>query len=188
MPLTIPSIPDATPFATFDNDVDIFSNSKARDIPAKLKAITEALKVHINTLWLATATGFVNDTVVANLNTALSDIETFTNALETQINNQLAEFEVNLGNYLGTGAGYSVDAANAALFTGTIVAGDVVYDDLGRVASIQQGPRLLDNFTYNDDGMISSYAETLTLGGIAYARSFTFSYMPDGQINAITEV
>ena len=57
MPLTIPPIPDAAPFATFDDDVDIFSNSKARDIPGKLKAITEALKVHINMLWLATATG-----------------------------------------------------------------------------------------------------------------------------------
>jgi len=188
MPLTIPSIPDATPFATFDNDVDIFSNSKARDIPAKLKAITEALKIHINTLWLATATGFVNDTVVANLNTALADIETFTNALETQINDQLAEFEVNLGNYLGVGAGYSVDAANAALFTGTIVAGDIIYDDLGRVASIQQGPRVVNTITYNDDGTISGYAEELTLGGIAYARGFSFSYLPDGQINAITEV
>jgi hypothetical protein len=188
MPLTIPEIPDSAPFATFDEDIDIFNNSKARDIPAKLKAITEALKVHINALWLVTATGFVNDTVVANLNTALADIEAFNNTLETQINDQLAEFEVNLGNYLGTGAGYSVDAANAALFTGSIVAGDAVYDDMGRMVSIQQGPRLVNNITYNDDGTMAGYVEELLLGGITYARAFTFSYMPDGQINAITEV
>jgi len=62
------------------------------------ETITEALKVHINTLWLATATGFVNDTIVADLNTALVNIEAFNNALETQINDQLTEFEVNLGN------------------------------------------------------------------------------------------
>lgn len=188
MPLTIPAIPDTAPFATFDEDIDIFNSSKARDIPAKLKAITEALKVHINALWLVTATGFVNDTVVANLNTALADIEAFNNTLETQINDQLAEFEVNLGNYLGIGAGYSVDAANAALFTGAIVAGDAVYDDVGRMVSIQQGPRLVNAITYNDDGTMASYAEELTLGGIAYARSFSFTYTPDGQINAITEV
>ena len=188
MPLTIPAIPDTDAFVSFDDDVGIFTNTKAREVPAKLNAIVQALKVHLNTLWLATATGYINDTLVANLNTALSDIETFTNALETQINTQLVEFETNLGTYLGVGAGYSVDAANAALFTGTIVAGDIVYDDLGRVASIQQGPRLVNNFTYNDDGTISSYAEELTLGGITYARGFTFSYMPDGQINAITEV
>ena len=188
MPLTIPPIPDTAPFATFDDDVDIFSNSKARDIPTKLKAITEALKVHINMLWLATATGFVNDTVVANLNTALINIEAFNTVLETQINDQLAEFEVNLGNYLGTGAGYSVDAANAALFTGTIVAGDVTYDGQGRVVSIRQGPRLVNAITYNDDGTMAGYAEELLLGGITYARSFTFSYLPDGQLNTITEV
>ncbi|WP_339862529.1 hypothetical protein [Thalassospira alkalitolerans] len=188
MPLTIPPIPDVAAFATFDEDVDIFSNSKAKDIPAKLKAITEALKAHINTLWLATATGFVNDTVVADLNTAIANIEAFNNALETQINDQLAEFEVSLGNYLGAGAGYSVDAANAALFTGSLVAGDVTYDDMGRVVSIQQGPRLLHNITYNDDGTMAGYAEILTLGGIDYARSFSFSYTPYGQIDAITEV
>lgn len=188
MPLTIPLIPDTAPFATFDEDIDIFNNSKARDIPAKLKAITEALKVHINALWLVTATGFVNDTVVANLNTALADIETFNNTLETQINDQLAEFEVNLGNYVGAGAGYSVDAANAALFTGAIVAGDAVYDDVGRMVSIQQGPRLVNNITYFDNGTMASYAEELVLGGITYARSFSFNYTPDGQINAITEV
>lgn len=188
MPLAIPPIPDTSPFATFDEDIDIFSNSKAKDIPAKLKAITEALKAHINTLWLATATGFVNDTVIADLNTALANIEAFNNALETQINDQLAEFEVNLGNYLGAGAGYSVDAANAALFTGSIVAGDLTYDNLGRVVSIQQGPRLVENISYDDDSRMVGYDETLTLGGIDYARSFTFSYTPDGQLNAITEV
>ena len=188
MPLTIPQLADTTSIATFVADIDIFSNSKAKDIPSKLKAITEALKLHINTLWLATATGFVNDTIVADLNTALANIEAFNNALETQINAQLTEFEINLGNYLGTGAGYSVDAANAALFTGSIVAGDVTYDDLGRVVSIQQGPRLIDNITYHDDGAMAGYDETLTLGGIAYARSFSFSYTPYGQIDAITEV
>ncbi len=188
MPITIPPIPDTSPFATFDEDIDIFSNSKAKDIPTKLKAITEALKAHINTLWLATATGFVNDTVIADLNTALTNIEAFNNALETQINDQLAEFEVNLGNYLGTGAGYSVDAANAALFTGTIVSGDLSYDNLGRVVSIQQGPRLVDNITYDDQSRMTGYDEMLTIGGIDYARSFTFTYSPDGQIDAITEV
>ena len=92
MPLTIPAIPDADAFAPFEDDVGIFTNTKAREVPAKLNAIAQALKVHLNTLWLATATGFINDTVVANLNTALADIQTFTNALETGIDDQLAEF------------------------------------------------------------------------------------------------
>ena len=188
MPLTIPPITDTAPFATFDEDVDIFNSSKARDIPAKLKAITEALKIHINALWLVTATGFVNDTVVANLNTALGDIETFNNILETQINDQLAEFETNLGNYLGVGAGYSVDVANAALFTGAAAASTTAYDDIGRIVSVEQGPRLINAITYNDDNTMAGYTEALTLGGITYTRSFTFSYMPDGQINAISEV
>ena len=81
-----------------------------------------------------------------------------------------------------------MDAANAALFTGAIVAGDAVYDDMGRMVSIQQGPRLVNAITYNNDGTMAGYAEELLLGGITYGRAFTFSYMPDGQINAITEV
>ena len=64
----------------------------------------------------------------------------------------------------------------------------MTYDDLGRVVSIQQGPRLIDNITYHEDGAMAGYDETLTLGGIAYARSFSFSYTPYGQIDAITEV
>ncbi len=188
MPLTIPPIPNAAPFAAFSDNVGIFSNSKAREIPARLNAIAQALKDHVNTLWLATATGFVNGTVVAGLNAAITEIETFSNAMETRIDDQMAEFEINLSSYLGTNAGYSVDAANAALFTGAIVAGDVVYDVAGRAASIRQGPRLINGITYNDDGTMAGYAEELTLGGITYTRAFTFSYTPDGQIAAITEV
>jgi hypothetical protein len=181
MPLTIAPIPNATPFASFTEDTNIFSNSKAKDVPVKLTAITDALKTHVNDLWLLTATGFVNDTVVANLNTVLSDIETL-------INTQLTEFETNLGNYLGVGAGYSVDVANAALFTGAAVASTTAYDDIGRIVSVEQGARLINAITYNDDNTMAGYTEALTLGGITYTRSFTFSYMPDGQINAISEV
>ncbi|AVM72804.1 hypothetical protein MSR1_02900 [Magnetospirillum gryphiswaldense MSR-1] len=52
MPLTIPPIPNAAPFAAFSDNVGIFSNSKAREIPTRLNAIAQALKDHINTLWL----------------------------------------------------------------------------------------------------------------------------------------
>ena len=188
MPLTITPIPNAAPFAAFSDNVGIFSNSKAREIPARLNAIAQALKDHFNTLWLATATSFINGTVIAGLNAAIAKIETFSNGIETRINNQMAEFQVNLANYLGTNAGYSVSAANAALFTGGIVAGDVVYDVAGRAASIRQGPRLINGITYNDDGTMAGYAEKLTLGGITYTRAYSFTYTPDGQIAAITEV
>ena len=57
MPLTITPIPNAAPFTAFSDNVGIFSNSKAREIPARLNAIAQGLKDHINTLWLATATG-----------------------------------------------------------------------------------------------------------------------------------
>ena len=70
MPLTIPPIPNAAPFAAFSDNVGIFSNSKAREIPTRLNAIAQALKDHINTLWLATATSFINGTVIAGLNAA----------------------------------------------------------------------------------------------------------------------
>ncbi|CAA7621623.1 Phage-related minor tail protein (fragment) [Candidatus Terasakiella magnetica] len=69
-----------------------------------------------------------------------------------------------------------------------IVAGDVVYDVAGRAASIRQGPRLINGITYNDDGTMAGYAEKLTLGGITYTRAYSFTYTPDGQIAAITEV
>ena len=179
MPLTIPPIPNAAPFAAFSDNVSIFNNSKAREIPARLNAIAQALKDHINTLWLGTATGFINGTVIAGVNAAIAKIETFSNGIETRVNDQMAEFQVNLANYLGTNAGYSVSAANAALFTGGIA---------GRAASIRQGPRLINGITYNDDGTMAGYAEKLTLGGITYTRAYSFTYTPDGQIAAITEV
>ena len=187
MPLTIPPIPNAAPFAAFSDNVGIFSNSKARDIPARLNAIAQALKDHINKLWLPTATGFINGTVVAGLNAAIAKMETFSNGIETRINDQMAEFQANLANYLGTNAGYSVSAANAALFTGSIVAGDVQYDIAGRAISIRQGPRLISGITYTDDGAVAGYAEELTLGGITYSRAYTFTYTPDGQLTAVTE-
>ncbi|CDK99510.1 conserved protein of unknown function [Magnetospirillum gryphiswaldense MSR-1 v2] len=52
MPLTIPPIPNAAPFVAFSDNVGIFSNSKAREIPARLNAIAQAPKDHVNTLWL----------------------------------------------------------------------------------------------------------------------------------------
>lgn len=187
MPLTIPAIPDADAFAPFDDDVGIFTNTKAREVPAKLNAIAQALKVHLNTLWLATATGFINDTVVANLNTALADIQTFTNALETGIDDQLAEFETNLGNYLGVGAGYSIDAANSALFTGAVAPGGIVYDADGRAVSFAQGPRTIHSIVYNDDDTVAGYTEELDLGGVTYSHDYAFAYDANGLLESITE-
>ena len=71
---------------------------------------------------------------------------------------------------------------------GDVMVGDLTYDNLGRVVSIQQGPRLVDNITYDDQSRMTGYDEMLTIGGIDYARSLTFTYTPDGQIDAITEV
>ena len=187
MPITIPAIPDAAPLATFDSDVDLFNNSKAKEIPAKLKAITEELKQHVNTALVNATTTYINDTVVDDLNTALTDIETFTNGLETQINDQLDEFETNLGTYLGVGAGHSVAAVNSALFTGELASGGITYDSDGRLASVAQGPRVVEGITYNDNGDVSAYTEKLTFSGVTYATDYTFTYTPDGKIDAITE-
>jgi hypothetical protein len=105
MPLTIPPIPNAAPFAAFSDNVGIFSNSKAREIPARLNAIAQALKDHINTLWLA-GQYFINGTVISVSTPPFAKIETFSNGIERhQIRWPSSS---SIANYLGTNAGYSV--------------------------------------------------------------------------------
>nr|CAX84079.1 conserved uncharacterized protein [uncultured bacterium] len=186
MPLTLDPIPNASPFAPFATDVAIFANTKAREAPARLTAIAQALKAHVNGAWLGVATAFLNTTVVA-LNAALAAIQTFVNGLETQINDRLAEFETNLGAYLDVGAGYAVGAINNALFTGALASGAVTYDADGRLTEIDQGPRRIHAIVYNADGFLASYAETLTLSDLPTTRVYSFTYDASGNLASITE-
>lgn len=186
MPLILDPIPNVAPFAPFTTDVDIFTNTKAREVPVRLTAIALALKAHLNGAWLSVANTFLNGAIVA-LNDALAAIQTFVNGLETRISDRLAEFETNLGAYLGVGAGYSIGAINNALFTGALAAGAVTYDALGRVSGVTQGPRRIHAIVYNALGFLASYAETLTMSDIPVTRVYLFTYDASGNLASIAE-
>lgn len=157
---------------------------------------------HINTE--LTKIGDDHNTLVTNISNQQSTFETnitnqqntfetnrvatetaFTDSITTQQNAYESDLTNNIGNYIGSGAGYNVAQVNSFQFSGP---GSVTYDAQGRVTEAVEGPITTSNIVYNVSGKLMSFTETITIAGVPYTKTFEVGYDTKGNITGTTEI
>lgn len=174
----------------FATDVSIFANTLAREIPTKVQAIAEALKAHTNTE-LSDITAYQN----TSWNTVLTDLQKFAGdvakeQVEFEGNFQalFEDLEASLGNYLSDEASYTRAQIDTTIFTGAISSTNISHDTDGRLTSIKSHGKLVWNITYDDDGYLDGFRETIDIGGFPVTKVYNVITDADGLIEAIEDI
>ena len=174
----------------FSTSVTIFSNTLARDIPAKIESISTALKNHHNTE-LGDITTYINN----SLNSILSELnEMAGNIAYEQIRDfarydaAYEELKTNLGNYTQDQNSYTQAQIQELMFTGAVTSSDISYDSDGRISSILSNGKYIWNITYDSNGNLDGFRENVTIGGQVYTRTYNVLINADNEISAIEEV
>jgi len=145
-------IPTLT-FKPFDTETQIFFDTKAVDIPAKL-----------NALGVASAT-YYNQTGEAMVN--------YTQEVTDHMLSRIGDY------IMDSGAGYSMSQVNDMNFAGETLIG---LDSKDRVVRLRQGSTELTDITFNDEGDIASFTEKLNIGGVTTMKAYNVVYNNDKTI------
>jgi len=174
----------------FATDVSIFANTIAREIPAKIESIATALKNHTNTE-LSDITTYQN----ASWNTVLTDLQKFAGDIakeqveyEGTFRTLFDQLESSLGNYLSDEASYTRAQIDNTLFTGAISSTNISHDTDGRLTSIKSHGKLVWNITYDTDGYLDGFRETIDIGGFPVTKVYNVITDADGLIEAIEDI
>lgn len=174
----------------FSTDVSIFANTIAREIPAKIESIATALKDHTNTE-LSDITTYQN----ASWNTVLTDLQKFAGDVakeqveyEGTFRTLFDQLEASLGNYLSDEASYTRAQIDGTLFTGAISSTNISHDTDGRLTSIKSHGKLVWNITYDSDGYLEGFRETIDIGGFPVTKVYNVITDADGLIEAIEDI
>ena len=178
MSITATTLTTTLDLTEFTTDVEIFTSTKARDIPSKIDAIAVDLKENVN-INNAAMVDYMNNDVLSHVN---SEMELITTDYNTIMNNMIN----NMGMYVSSqDVGYSVAQTNSLIWSGP---GTVTYDANGNVTEAVEGPKTTKNIVYDTDGNLTSFTEELLVDGVTYTKSFTVSYDANGNITGTVEV
>jgi YD repeat-containing protein len=191
----------------FSTNVSIFTNTLAKDIPAKLNAISEDFKLHINDNFADVVVAdvntfidgletYLNTTVVADLNQAIEDMRTdaakFAGDVakeqvtyEGGFDSKFQELQTNLANYVGDETAYSKADIDDQLFTGSVSSAYVSYDAQGRLTSYNVGGKYIWNISYDANGFLDGFNETVSIGGLSTQKSYVVNTNASGEITSI---
>jgi hypothetical protein len=196
----------------FVTNVSIFTNTLAKDIPSKINAISEDFKAHINDEFADVVVGdvnsfidnletYLNDTVVAAINSAVETIRTDAAKFAGDVAKEQVTYagafdekfeglEAGLGNYINNDSSlaYSKGDIDNQLFTNAVSAAYVSYDNSGRLTSYRVGGKYIWNISYDASGFIDGFNETVTIGGVSNQKSYVVNTNVDGEITSITVV
>jgi len=174
----------------FSTDVSIFANTIAREIPTKITSIATALKSHTNTE-LSDITTYTN----TSWNTVLTDSQKFAGDVakeqvrfEGDFQAKFESLESSLGNYVSDNASYTRAQIDTTLFTGAISSTNISHDSDGRLTSIKSHGVLVWNITYDDDGFLDGFRETIEIGGVPVTKVYNVITDEDGIIEAIEDI
>jgi hypothetical protein len=174
----------------FATDVTIFANTIAREIPTKVQSIAVALKDHTNTE-LGDITNYTN----ASWNSVLTDLQKFASdvakeqvVFEGGLQDLFENLQASLGNYLADEASYTRAQIDTTLFTGGISSTNISHDSDGRLTSIKANGKLIWNITYDDDGFLEGFRETIQIGGYPITKVYNVITDADGLIEAIEDI
>lgn len=210
--VSIDDIPDKSAVnditvSDFATNVSIFTNTLAKDIPAKLNSIATDFRTHINDNFADTVVTdvnafidgletYLNDTVIADVNQAIEDMRSdaakFAGDVakeqvtyEGGFDAKFEELQTNLANYVGDETAYSVADIDDQLFTGSVSSAYVSYDSSGRLTSYRVGGKYIWNISYDANGFVDGFNETVTIGGLSRQKSYVVNTNADGEITSI---
>ena len=194
----------------FSANVGIFTNTLAREIPTKLDSIANDFKTHINDNFADVVVGdvndfidsletYLNDTVVAAINTAIESMRTDGTKFAGDIAKEQTEFEGSfesrfqgledsLSTYVGDEASYTKAQIDTTLFTGAISSTNISHDSDGRLSSIKANGKLVWNITYDADGYLEGFRESIEIGGLPVTKVYNVITDADGLIEAIEDI
>ena len=191
----------------FTANTSIFTNTLAREIPTKLNSIAADFKTHINDNFADVVVGdvntfidgietYLNATVIAAINQAIEDMRTDGTTFASQIAKEQVEYaggfdakfedlQTNLGTYTQDNASYTKAQIDDTLFTGAISSSNISHDSDGRLTSINSHGKLVWNITYDSDGYLEGFRETIQIGGVPVTKVYNVLTDTDGLIEAI---
>jgi hypothetical protein len=194
----------------FSANTSIFTNTLAREIPSKIDSIASDFKTHINDNFADVVVGdvnafidgletYLNGTVVAAINTAIESIRTDGTKFAGDIAKEQTEFEGGfearfqgledgLSTYVGDEASYTKAQIDTTLFTGAISSTNISHDSDGRLSSIKANGKLIWNITYDSDGFLEGFRESVDIGGLPVTKVYNVITDADGLIEAIEDI
>jgi hypothetical protein len=194
----------------FTANVGIFTNTLAREIPTKLDSIANDFKTHINDNFADVVVGdvntfidsleqYLNETVVVAINTAIESMRTDGTKFAADIAKEQTEFEGqfesrfqgledSLSTYFGSEVSYTKAQIDTTLFTGAISSTNISHDSDNRLSSIRANGKLIWNITYDDDGYLQGFRETIEIGGLPVTKVYNVITDADGLIEAIEDI
>lgn len=162
-------------------DVSIFRNTRAIDVPDKLDAVANSIKLYANVEITGPVQRYVNYNLT-NVHTYVNDSIAAVVADQSRFTRDMSE---DISGYLDdSGAGYNVGQSRSLIETG--VTGDVEFDELGRITSSVQGVLTTSNITYDNTDRITRFTETITVDGVANSTVYVVEY--DSNQNARTSI
>ena len=194
----------------FSANTSIFTNTLAREIPSKIDSIASDFKTHINdnfadvvvtdvNAFIDGLETYLNDTVVADINTAIEAIRTDGTKFAGDIAKEQTEFEGGfearfqgledgLSTYVGDEASYTKAQIDTTLFTGAISSTNISHDSDGRLSSIKANGKLVWNITYDADGFLEGFRESVDIGGLPVTKVYNVITDADGLVEAIEDI
>jgi hypothetical protein len=194
----------------FSANVSIFTNTLAREIPTKIDSIASDFKDHINNNFADVVVGdvntfiddletYLNDTVVAAINTAIESMRTDGTKFAADVAKEQTEFEGSfearfqgledgLSNYVSDEASYTKAQIDTTLFTGAISSTNISHDSDGRLTSIKGNGKLIWNITYDSDGFLEGFRETIDIGGVPVTKVYNVITDAEGLIEAVEDI
>ena len=156
-------------------DVSIFRNTRAIDIPDKLNSIANNVKSYINT--------DITTPVLSYMNSNISTMHAYINDVAEQVVADQTTFTTNMTSNLSgyvdnSGVGYSAAQARTLVQTGET--GTITYDGSNRITGATQGAITTSLITYDDSGNITSFTESITVDSITTSTNYSVSYGDDG--------
>lgn len=166
MAISLTNITPMSDLNQYSSDVEIFTNTKAVEIPAKLDAVATDVKTYVNSELTTPVQGYVQDELVVKLQNAISDVE-------QGFNDGYNHLVANLAQYTSENGGYLVEGANKGIFTGDNVAAELQteQDSEGRLTRWYSNGTL-HTLTWGEDGLPATATETIDLNGTVYTKSY----------------
>lgn len=195
--------------ADFTSNTSIFTNTLAKEIPAKINAIATDFKNHINddfadvvvsdvNTFIDGLETYLNDTVIAAVNQAIEDMRVDAAKFAGDVAKEQVTYEggfdakfegleANLGNYINSDSSlaYSKGDIDEQLFTGAVSSAYVSYDSEGRLTSYKVGGKYIWNISYDANGFVDGFNETVSIGGVSTQKSYIVNTNVDGEITSI---
>jgi len=164
----------ALAIGAYSSNVQIFEHTLAIDVPSRLDAIANSFVEHNNQNF---------QSIAEHVNNSMTSVYDYIDGtIYEDVLSFKAEVENGIGDFVGIGAGYSINQVNNVLFTG-----NTSYSEnfSGQIVSFTNGNKHTYDIVYDSDDNVVSFKEKINISGTEYIESYTVTYT--GNIPTITK-